>query len=61
MTVVVARTNIRGLEYLVQSDTRAVWTEATQAAAQFKTVRDATRVAMRLPAGLKAFALPVHA
>ena len=61
MTVVVARTKLNGLEYLVQANAQAVWTDAAQTAAQFRTVRDATRAAMRLPSSLRAFALPVHA
>lgn len=61
MTVVVARTKPSGLEYLVQANTQVVWTDAAQTAAQFRTVRDATRAAMRLPSSLRAFALPVHA
>ncbi len=61
MTVVVARKKLSGLEYLVQANAQVGWTDATQAAAQFRTVRDATRAAMRLPSSLRAFALPVHA
>lgn len=61
MTVVVARTKPSGLEYMTQSESQVAWTDAAQAAAQFRTVRDATRAAMRLPSSLRAFALPVHA
>ena len=61
MTVVVARTKPSGLEYMIQIESRVAWTEACQAAAQFRTVREATRAAMRLPSSLRAFALPVHA
>lgn len=61
MTVVVARTNISGLEYLVQTETQVAWTSAAQAAAQFQNVREATRAAMRLPSRLRAFALPLNA
>ncbi|WP_293905505.1 hypothetical protein [Phenylobacterium sp.] len=59
-SVVVARTKPDGLEYLT-NDTRVGWTDAEQLAAQFATVREATRAAMRLPSRLRAFALPVSA
>ena len=54
--VVVARTKLNGLEYLADSG----WTEATDTAARFQTVREATRAAMRLPSRFRAFALPMH-
>jgi len=59
-SVVVARTKPDGLEYLAQG-ARAAWTEVSDLAQQFPNVREATRVAMRLPSRLRAFALPVHA
>jgi hypothetical protein len=37
-----------------------VWTDATQAAAQFQNVREATRAAMRLPSRFRAFAFPLN-
>ena len=58
-SVVVARTNTTGLEYLAQDDARVAWTDTSDLAQQFGTVRDATRAAMRLPSRLRAFALPV--
>lgn len=58
-SVVVARTNTNGLEYLAEG-ARVAWTEASDLAQQFHTVRDATRAAMRLPSRFRAFALPVH-
>lgn len=58
-SVVVARSNLDRLEYLVQGDARVAWTEACDLAQHFQTVRDATRAAMRLPSRFRAFALPV--
>ncbi|RAK62835.1 hypothetical protein [Phenylobacterium kunshanense] len=58
-SVVVARSNTNGLEYLAEG-ARVAWTEASDLAQQFQTVRDATRAAMRLPSRFRAFALPVH-
>ena len=57
-SVVVARTKTDGLEYLADG-VKVVWTDATQAAAHFETVREATRAAMRLPSRFRAFAFPV--
>lgn len=57
--VVVARTKLDRLEYLVEGGLDA-WTEATQLATRFQNVREATRAAMRLPSRFRAFALPVH-
>lgn len=58
-SVVVARSNTNGLEYLTEG-ARVAWTEASDLAQQFQTVREATRAAMRLPSRFRAFALPVH-
>lgn len=58
-SVVVARTNADHLEYLAESDARVAWTETSDLAQHFVTVRDATRAAMRLPSRFRAFALPV--
>lgn len=58
-SVVVARTNADHLEYLAECDARVSWTEASNLAKNFLTVRDATRAAMRLPSRFRAFALPV--
>ena len=57
-SVVVARTKLDGLEYLAEG-AKVVWTDATQAAMQFHTVREATRAAMRLPSRFRAFAFPL--
>jgi hypothetical protein len=57
--VVVARTKLDGLEYLADG-VQDIWTEATDLATHFQNVREATRAAMRLPARLRAFALPVN-
>lgn len=59
LSVVVARTNLDGIEYLAQG-ARAEWTKASAGAQQFPNVREATRAAMRLPSRFKAFALPMH-
>lgn len=60
LAAVVARTSQNGMEYLVRETGRAEWALNAQAAARFQTFRDATRAAMRLPSGLKAFALPAE-
>jgi len=57
-SVVVARSKTNGLEYLAEGR-RVVWTDVEKAAAQFQTVREATRAAMRLPSRFRAFAFPV--
>jgi hypothetical protein len=57
-SVVVARSKMDGLEYLVDG-AKVVWTDAMQTAAHFETVREATRAAMRLPSRFRAFAFPV--
>jgi hypothetical protein len=55
---VVARTRLEGLEYLVETKGVAEWAVNEQVAAKFETLREATRAAMRLPSGLRAFAMP---
>jgi len=55
---VVARTRLNGLEYLVQTAGATEWAVNEQVAAKFETLREATRAAMRLPSGLRAFAMP---
>jgi hypothetical protein len=55
--VVVARTKMDGLEYLAEGSN---WTETAERAARFLNVREATRVALRLPNRFKAFALPLY-
>jgi hypothetical protein len=59
-SIVVARTKQDGLEYLTGTE-RVDWSEATEMAVHFETVREATRAAMRLPSRFRAFALPMHA
>ena len=59
---VVARTSPQGMEYLVQTAKgRDEWAVSSQAAAKFMNLREATRAALRLPSGLKAYALPAEA
>lgn len=58
-SVVVARSKSDGLEYLA-AGAKVVWTDAQAGAAQFQTVREATRAAMRLPSRLRAFAFPLN-
>lgn len=57
---VVARTSLNGMEYLVRDTGRTEWAISAQAAARFQNLREATRAAMRLPSGLRAFALPAE-
>ena len=57
---VVARTSQNGMEYLVRDTGRPEWAINALAAARFQTFREATRAAMRLPSGLRAFALPAE-
>jgi len=57
---VVARTSQNGLEYLVRETGRAEWGVNAQGAARFQNLREATRAAMRLPSGLRAYALPAE-
>lgn len=58
-SVVVARTRLNGIEYL-EEGARAAWTQVSERAVRFPNVREATRVAMRLPSRLRAYALPMH-
>jgi hypothetical protein len=58
---VVARTSPKGLEYLVSNLGHCEWAESAQRAARYKTLRDATREALRLPSTLRAYALPAEA
>jgi hypothetical protein len=59
-SIVVARTNTDGLEYLADG-ANVVWTKAAGMAAKFQNAREATRAAMRLPSRLRAYALPIYA
>lgn len=59
LSVVVARANADGLEYLAHGAS-AEWTKAAAGARQFANLREATRAAMRLPSRLRAFALPLN-
>ncbi|MBI1200433.1 MAG: hypothetical protein GC203_21440 [Phenylobacterium sp.] len=59
-SVVVARSKLDGLEYLAPG-ARVDWTDLSDRAQRFDTVRDATRAALRLPSRFRAFALPVNA
>lgn len=58
-SIVVARSKPEGLEYLADGS-KVVWTDAATGAAQFQTVREATRAAMRLPSRFRAFAFPLN-
>jgi hypothetical protein len=58
---VVARTSQKGLEYLIRDTGRTEWATVAQKAVRFETFRDATRAALRLPSGLRAYALPAEA
>jgi hypothetical protein len=58
---VVARTSPQGVEYLVRETGRAEWGSIAQQAARFQNLREATRAALRLPSGLRAYALPAEA
>jgi hypothetical protein len=57
---VVARTSLNGIEYLVGDAGNTKWAPVAQGAARFQNLREATRAAMRLPSGLRAFALPAE-
>ena len=57
-SAIVARTNAKGLEYLVHIQEEFAWAPAERDASLFENLRDATRAAMRLPARFRAFALP---
>lgn len=57
-SVVVARTRPEGLEYLAKAAPVA-WTDVSDLAQHFETIREATRAAMRLPSRFRAYALPV--
>lgn len=60
LAAVVARTSQDGIQYLVRDTGRAEWAASPKGAARFKTFRDATRAALRLPSALRAFALPAE-
>jgi hypothetical protein len=52
-------TELAPSRYLVITPTgAAIWVEDPEFATAFPSMREATRAAMRLPAGLKAFSLP---
>ena len=55
---VVARTRLNNLEYLVREAGSDEWAVNAEVAARFQNLREATRAAMRLPANLRAFAMP---
>jgi hypothetical protein len=58
-SAVVARTRSNTLEYLVRSPGADKWAENADVAARYQNLREATREAMRLPSGMRAFALPI--
>jgi hypothetical protein len=57
---VVARTSLNGMEYLVRETGRTEWAVSAQGAARFQNLREATRAALRLPSGFRAYALPAE-
>jgi hypothetical protein len=57
---VVARTSPQGMEYLVHNKGRAEWAASAESADRYQTFRDATREALRLPASLRAYAMPAE-
>lgn len=58
-SAVVARVRLEAIEYLCVTEAGdQVWVENPAEAAAFPTMRDATRHALRLPAAVRAFALP---
>jgi len=63
VSALVARTNLDAdAEHylLVTPAGRTVWVEDPQTATSFTSMREATRMAMRLPSGLRAFGLPLE-
>ena len=60
-TAIVARSRHDGLEYLVRTAGGVEWGRAEREANTFQNVHEATRAAMRLPAKLRAFAMPLPA
>ena len=58
-SAIVARTAAGGMEYLLSQKTGASWSSRLQMATRFASVRDATRVALRLPGRFRAYALPL--
>jgi len=56
---IVARTAAGGIEYLLNQNAGASWSPRLQIAMRFASVRDATRVALRLPGRFRAYALPL--
>ncbi len=59
VTAIVARKRYDGLEYLAHSGGALNWAANEREADRFPTIHEATKVAMRLPSKLRAFALPV--
>jgi hypothetical protein len=56
---VIARSRRKGLEFVVRRSDRFEWIVAERDADTFVSMRDATRAALTLPSGLRAFALPL--
>jgi hypothetical protein len=48
------------MEYLVHNKGRAEWAASAESADRYQTFRDATREALRLPASLRAYAMPAE-
>lgn len=56
---IVARTAAGGIEYLLSQHPAPRWSRTLQIATRYASVRDATRVALRLPGRFRAYALPL--
>jgi hypothetical protein len=48
------------MEYLVHNKGRMEWAASAERADRFLTFRDATREALRLPAAMRAYAMPAE-
>ncbi|HEY2661437.1 MAG TPA: hypothetical protein VGI79_17090 [Caulobacteraceae bacterium] len=59
VTAIVARQRHNGMEYLARCGGGLNWVTAEGDADRFGAIHEATKVAMRLPSKLRAFALPV--
>jgi hypothetical protein len=60
MNALVARSGETGLQYLAGPSGNSKWVTSTFYANHFQDIRSATRAALKLPARLRAFALPQY-
>jgi len=58
-TAIVARTAAGGIEYLLSQQPGPRWSPRLQIATRYASIREATRVALRLPGRFRAYALPL--